>query len=374
MKRILVIALPGIGDAFLATPLVSSLKRAYPGASVDMLVRDGKSIAECNPDVCRVLVQERRPPLLDSVKLLAGIFRRYDLAVSTSTTDRAFISLLFAAPNRIGKIASRSPKNWWKRKLVRHYVKVDPDMHINEENLRLADALGIERCHTAVLPRRASRSAAEIPDLPFVPLATAYAVAHMKPGAVLRQWPDEYWQVVFESLSNRGIAVALTGGASEAERAYVESIMSRASATAGGAPICNLAGMLRFHEVAGLIQHAAIFVGTDTSTTHVAAATGVPTIALFGPTDVVRWGPWPRGAESVSSPWRRSELSQTHGNVTIQRTPCSCSPTQQICMLRPGMPGACMIRLLPEAVLATIDGLLDQRSAAPAPSKAELQL
>jgi heptosyltransferase-3 len=125
-------------------------------------------------------------------------------------------------------------------------------------------------------------------------------------------------------------------------------------------PVCNLAGKLDFSGFTELVRHAALFIGTDTSATHVAAATGIPTVALFGPTDPVRWGPWPMGFEHDGSPWQREGIKQTAGNVALLRPSCSCNSRQQACRLAPGMPGACMSKLLPETVLATVDGILDR--------------
>ena len=360
MKRILVVAVPGIGDAFLATPLIRTLKRAYPDADVDVLVRDGKAILDGNPDVSRVLVQTRRPPLRRSLLFLASILRRYDLAISTSTTDRAFIVLLAAAPCRIGKVASMNRATWWKRLLVDYYVPTDPDAHVLPENLRLADALGIERRYLPVVPQLPKPSIPQSASLPFAPASRPFAVVHMKPGSLVRQWPEDYWCRLIESLRKRGLAVVATGGGNSSERNYVERILSRASDAERPAPVCTLAGQLPFHGVVELLRHATLFVGTDTSTTHVAAATGVPTVALFGPTDPVRWGPWPAGLEKDGSPWKKRDGYQRAGNVTLLRAPCGCASRRQACRLAPGMPGACMQRLVPETVLDAIDPILEE--------------
>jgi heptosyltransferase-3 len=364
MKRILLIAVPGIGDAFLATPLIGALKHAYPNACIDVLVRDGRAVLDGNPDISRVLVQPRRPPFRDSVRFLARIFRSYDLAISTSTTDRSFIVLLVAAPIRIGKVASMKPETWWKRRLVRNYVLVDPEVHVLSENLRIADALGVERRYAPALPQLPQQSTSETSSLPFEPGSGSFAVIHMKPGAIVRQWPEDYWDVLIESLRKRGIAVVATGGGSPSERTYVEGIVSRASTATGAAPVWSLAGELPFHEFTRLVRQATLFIGTDTSATHVAAATGIPTVALFGPTDPVRWGPWPMGLEQDGSPWRRHEASQRRGNVTLLRGSCGCHSRRQACRQAPGMPGACMSRLPPETVLATVDAIVDQLRAA----------
>ncbi|MEX2496014.1 MAG: glycosyltransferase family 9 protein [Woeseia sp.] len=362
MKRVLLIAVPGIGDAFLATPLLRSLKQANPDVCIDVLVREGKSILEHNPDVSRILVQGRRPGFFDSLRFLAGIFRRYDLAVSTSTTDRSYAILLCAASRRFGKVANAGFGTWWKRKLVSAYVLSDPNKHLVAENLQFADLLGIARQYRPVLPQQRARPGA-LDLLPFNVRNTAYVVVHMKPGAVLRQWPDENWRFLIDGLRQRGLAVVATGSRDAAEIAYVTGILSGTAAAPDAAPACNLAGKLGFGEVSELISHSALFVGTDTSTTHVAAATGVATLALFGPTSVVRWGPWPRELQHAASPWTADAPSQSLGNVTILRSRCSCNTVRQTCLLRPGRPGVCMSQLFPHTVLARANELLGPAAA-----------
>ncbi|MGH8166690.1 MAG: glycosyltransferase family 9 protein, partial [Woeseiaceae bacterium] len=211
MRRILVIATPGIGDALLATPLVGSLKHAFPGATIDMIVRDGKAIVDCNADVSRVLVRRRRPRFRDDLKFMVRVARRYDLAVSTSTTDRAFIYMFVAASRRVGVVASLTPKSWWKRKIAR-CVWADPDVHTLSRTLELAGLLNIERHWGLVLPGNPpdAKTGSEIRRLESSKLP--YAVIHMKPASVAREWPSAYWQSVIESLGQRGLAVAATGG------------------------------------------------------------------------------------------------------------------------------------------------------------------
>ena len=362
MERILVIAVPGIGDVILVAPLLRSLRCAWPGARIDLLVRDGRSEGERNPDVSRVLVQPRRPSFADSLRFLASIFRRYDLAISTSTTDRSFINLWFAAPRRIGKIASPGFKTWWKRKIVRAALLVDPDTHVLVENLRLADLLGIERHYpwessqSALAP--ASRKGA------VEQLSEPYAVVHLMPGSVLRQWPDEHWRSVIEALRNRGIAVVATGSGDPAEVAYVDKILTGCSGGEELAPLSSLAGELQFNELAALIQRAVLFIGPDTSVSHMAATTGVPVVALFGPTDVARWGPWPSKWLSKpgrdDSPWQRDLLEQTQGNVSILRMACDCGSRTPDCRLTPSTRASCMTRLAPERVLEAVGRLLQR--------------
>jgi heptosyltransferase-3 len=87
----------------------------------------------------------------------------------------------------------------------------------------------------------------------------------------------------------------------------------------------NLAGRMSFAQTACAIAGARLYVGPDTVTTHMAAALGVPTVALFGPSNPVKWGPWPYRFDGASSPWRRVG-TQTMGNVELVQGVGACVP------------------------------------------------
>ena len=89
----------------------------------------------------------------------------------------------------------------------------------------------------------------------------------------------------------------------------------------------RLDGRLSWQELAALLGRARIYVGPDTSVTHLAAATGCPTVALFGPTDPRLWGPWPVGG--LVEPWAPAGTIQRRGNVWLVQNPLSCLPCQQ---------------------------------------------
>src|SRR5579864_8408223 len=84
--RILVVAMRRLGDVLLTTPLIRSVKRAYPGASVEALVFAGtEGILSGNPDLAGVLTIPERSSVGESFALLRRLARRYDLALTTQT-------------------------------------------------------------------------------------------------------------------------------------------------------------------------------------------------------------------------------------------------------------------------------------------------
>src|SRR6185437_5298733 len=87
--RILVVTLRRLGDVLLATPLIRSLRRAWPQARIEALVfADTAGILAGNPDLDRVVTVPAQPSATATLALGARLFRRYDLAISTQSGDR----------------------------------------------------------------------------------------------------------------------------------------------------------------------------------------------------------------------------------------------------------------------------------------------
>src|SRR5579862_8900895 len=87
--RVLVVALRRLGDVLLTTPLIRSIKRAYPSAAIEALVFAGtEGILSGNPDLSGIITIPQRPRPRETLALLARLARRYDLAVTTQTGDR----------------------------------------------------------------------------------------------------------------------------------------------------------------------------------------------------------------------------------------------------------------------------------------------
>src|SRR5215510_6568549 len=148
--RILVVALRRLGDVLLTTPLIRSIRRAWPDATIDVLVfADTTGILEGNPDVDRVIAMPMRPTLLQSLALAARLFKRYHLAVSTQSGDRPTFFALLAGRDHAGLVW---PGERMKRRLLGRSVTAGEGVHRVEEMLCLADALGIARFGEVVAP------------------------------------------------------------------------------------------------------------------------------------------------------------------------------------------------------------------------------
>ncbi len=346
-KRILVIATRQIGDVLLTTPLLHSLRLAYPEAVIDVLTyqnTDGMLVG--NPDLNRVLCVAEHPNIAEYWQLLGQILRRYDLAVSTLAGDRPLLYALLAAPRRIGSVPCA--RDGWKRRILdAWFERDDADIHTIQQNLRLADLLGIARSYALVPPRSDHGEKVLDERLPFSWRDEPFAVLHLLPMWHYKRWTTDGWRALMRELARLGLQIVITGGSSQIESAYVDSVLAASAIRA-----VNLVGRLRIAEVASLLRAARIYVGPDTAMTHLAASIGIPTVALYGPTNPIRWGPWPFGFVAEGSPYLRAALRQRVGNVLLIQAEGECVPcAEEGCDRHKGSFSDCLQRLSPERVI-----------------------
>jgi len=119
--------------------------------------------------------------------------------------------------------------------------------------------------------------------------------AVINPGAA---WPNKRWPpdrlgaVARDLFSRHGLRSVVLWGPGEED-------VARAVVAAAGAG-AHLAPPTGLHELIALLRHARLMISGDTGPTHIAAALGVPVVALFGPTTPQRNGPWSAADVSIS--------------------------------------------------------------------------
>lgn len=317
---ILVISLRFLGDVLLTTPLIRSLRAAWPGASIDALVFAGMDgVLEGNPDLRRVLTTERG----EEMSLYRRLWRRYDLAVVAETADRPHLCGLVAARERAGLLPPELAKRWWKRALLAHGVVSPRDRARPSSYEALAKAMGIAWRPEMVAPTAHMTAQALQELLGFDVLSERFAVLHLAPRFRYKRWNTPGWHALIAWLHGEGLRVVVTGGPDKDERSYVQEVLMGLKT-----PVTNVIGRLRFAQVADLLRRAALYVGPDTATTHLAAACETPSVALFGPTDPRLWGPVPRFG--LSAPYEKVAALQPRGNVWLVQEPSlDCVPCQE---------------------------------------------
>jgi len=310
IQRVLVVCTRRIGDVLLVTPLIRSLRRAWPLTQIDALIFRGTAgILEGNPDLNELIVVPQRSTKMARWREFQQLWNRYDLSFSCVPSDRARLYAWAASRRHLGMLTA--DESAAKRHLMADAVRFDDiNTHTVSMGLQLADLVSVARCPEVVPPTAGG----------ILPPAVGqtFAVLHPYPKFNYKMWTEAGWVALAQALQGRGLQVVLTGSNEPEEVAYCQ----RLAATSGA--LC-LAGQLSLAQTADLLRQAELFVGPDTAVTHLAAACGTPTVALFGPSNPVKWGPWPRGRDVIDSPWKLVG-SARRGNVMLLQGSGECVP------------------------------------------------
>ena len=296
IKRILVIDLAFIGDVILATPTMRALKKRFPQASLTMLtIPLTAEIAAMDPYVDEVLVYDKR----GKDKGLFGIWRMarrlapmgFDLCVSMNFALRgAVVARLAGIPRRLGYDAQHA--QFFLTMVASH--ERDGIKHETRNHLEVLRPLGVDdkdadASLSMEVPESAKASLEKKREEHHIP-EDGYLVLCPLGSYDRKNLPLATAAHVVRHFSQRR-AIFLIG--SKAETAPLKEIARLAELPRNNV----LAGALTLPELAAFMEKASCLITVDTGPLHIAQAVGCRTVAVFGPTDPVVWGP--RGEKDV---------------------------------------------------------------------------
>ncbi|MCG8405018.1 MAG: lipopolysaccharide heptosyltransferase I [Phycisphaerales bacterium] len=307
-QRILIIKPSSPGDIIHALPVLRGLRRRYPNAHIAWLVATSfVNLLDADPALDEVIPFDRRRfgrlgrsltvnrDFRAFLKKLRA--RRFDLVIDLQGLFRSgFFSYLCGAANRIGfRDAREFAWLFYNHKITR----LNRDKHAADKNYAVAKMLGFDdkpldftvaiddndrQNMEALLAKAGIRQ-----DTPTRP----YAV--LVPGTrwETKCWPvDRYGRLAHLIDERHGMKSILVGGASDIEAG------NEAVEKSGGSAY-SLCGQTTLRQLAALIDRASVVVTGDSTPMHIAAAHGRPLVALFGPTNPDRTGPYGRRDDVV---------------------------------------------------------------------------
>ena len=349
-ERILVVCTRQLGDVLLTTPLIRAARERWPAAAIDVLGFGGTlGMLRGNPDIGELIEVPAGSGWIASRRLLARLWRGYDLALIAQYSDRAHLYGFAAARRRSGQV-TREAKSWWKRVLLAHEVPMDlAQSHAVVQKLRLLEPWGLPTAAALVAPPPAA-----LPAAIAARLAPPYAVLQTPTAVAYKQWPIAHWRTLVAALLERGLQLVLTGAASDADRAVVAAV----KADFDEGRVVDAAGALDLGEVGTLLRASSVYIGGDTSITHLAAACDVAVIALYGPINPRYFGPWPPNP-TLEVPYVAHALVQRAGRTTVLQGSPPCVPCDRAgCLDRNDSASVCLMTLAPARVVAEVDCVL----------------
>ena len=292
--NILIVKLSAIGDIVHALPVAKDLKDCFPGCRITWVAEAaGASLLKNHPYIDEVLLFDK--PCFKSlggfVKYAPGFIselkkRRFDLALDLQGLMKsALIARLSGASKRLVYENAREGSHLLAERVVGlnhgcHVVELYRDVvrHLGCEmgvaDFGLAQAVTGEAERTAAILRHAG-----------VGENVPYAVLALGANWPNKIWPPRHFAALADRLSRQGIVPAAIGAAGD-HKLY-EEVMAFTEV-----PPVDLTGKTNLQQLAAVIQGAVVFIGGDTGPMHMAAALGVKTICLMGPTDANRNGPY----------------------------------------------------------------------------------
>lgn len=299
-QRVLVIRPDHLGDLLFCGPALARLRAGLPGARITLAVGPwSRSVAERLPGVDDLVEidypwfdRQPRRSLWSPYARLFSVARQlrstdYDVALVLRDDHwwGAWLAALLKIPLRVGY---RRPG---VAPFLTHAWSGSPvPVHAAAESLGLVAAL-LGQSNTASSPEvaplafhvsAADRAAAEglLGHLPYRPVAV-----HPGAGAPVKRWRSGAWAEALAALTAPDEAVVITGGAAEVR-------LAGALAAALARPVVQLAGATDLGTLAAVFERCRLVLGPDSGPLHLAVAVGTPTVHLYGPAELRRFGPW----------------------------------------------------------------------------------
>jgi ADP-heptose:LPS heptosyltransferase len=292
--KILLIAMSGIGDTLIATPLIHELRANFPGAQLDVLVMHApaKDLLEGNPHINRV---HQKSVFRDGTfKMLPFLWKlrgeHYDVSLNAHTQGRLAyrgVAALIGAKRRVGHAYDNT--GWLDRACFMHaMIPEDYGAHSIENNNRLLPLIGAKPMLASHEMELYLTSAEEKFAREFIAtnrLESEHVLGvHIGSGATknlaLKRWSLPNYIDLLKRLTNAQpqLAVLLFGGAEEREpHARIRAEVPRSS--------IFFPETRNFRQAAALMKHCHAFLSVDTALMHLAAAMKVPNqIVLEAPT------------------------------------------------------------------------------------------
>jgi lipopolysaccharide heptosyltransferase I len=346
--RVLILRTSALGDVVHCLPVLTALRRHLPEARLGWVVEEALApVVAGHPDLDEVIVARLRPwrrrpfaaETRREIRAFLAALRRFapDVALDLMGNHKAgILALLSGSPRRIGpgRHQRREPSSaLWISEAVETSA-----VHAVDRALAVARVLGLPSEPADFGGDRLFPRVPEAAERLFAAHPKPYVLIQPGAGWGNKTWPPERWGEVARRLQRvAGLAswVAVAPGE--------EDLARRAAAASGGA--AREVEAFDLGTLAALLRRARLVLGGDTGPTHLAHALGTPVLAVLGPTDPARHGPY-------GAPERALAV----------RLPCS------FCYKRLGEAKACLLAVSPRAVTERALAILGHAAAGSAGS------
>lgn len=296
IRNILLIQLGDIGDVVLSFPAIKALHENFPQANVIVAVREKAKelIEDCRWATDVISIDEEERTWIEELRYQKKFFSRlrrfhFDLAIDIKPGDRgALLAFLSGALQRVSYYANDG--KLWRNRVFTHLATDEPipGRHMAQYYRGLLEAYNIKTDH--IWPEH------DVSDDRYQKARTLFkneAIPSDRPIIAVqpfslwkyKEWGvNKYIQLINWLISEYNVSIIITGSLDERERA--DEIIKNCQRNT-----YNLAGKTSIGTLVGIFKTCRLFIGVDSAGVHIAAAVGLSTVCIFGPSSYIDWAP-----------------------------------------------------------------------------------
>jgi len=297
VSKILFVTLSNIGDVILTMPALDVLRQEFPEAKITVMSGPRpKEVFEDDPAAGRVIVFDKHASLKDNIKLFNDLRKeKFDMVIDFRNS---FLGAVLPARYKATPFCG-IPKSITHMK-QRNLYRV-------QQVIRGCSNLQTEAGKTSLWIGKQGREYAEailrdngITENNLLIVVAAGARSHIK-----RWGEDKFARLCEQLLEDKDIKIILVGDDGDKETAVY--INNRC-----GDKVINLCGKTKIPQLAALLNKSKLLITNDSATMHIGSYLDIPTLAVFGPTNELRYGPWAKVSSVVKKdiPCRPCEKAQ----------------------------------------------------------------
>ena len=319
INKILIIIQRSNGDVFLSHTLIKALNNFYDSPQIDLLVNDDTiAIARLLPHINFIhqfsYLKKKNNRWRQEKNLFKNIFRKYDLSINLTASDRSVIYSLISSKKSISAIEKDNFKSWWKKFLLTNYYYFDPEKHILINNSQPLDCLyikykniqgSINISEDVILVLRKKLKEKGI---------NQFIIFHPSAQYNYKIYPKHLRNELLENLTKLGVSILITGSNNKIDLKIKKEIPTSLN-------IFNFIGETSLEEYFALSYLSEAYIGMDTLNMHIAASQNKRIFAIFGSTKLSTWSPWSNHSQFSA---KKDAPIQTYDNITIFQSSISC--------------------------------------------------
>ena len=318
-KKILIIIQRSNGDVLLSQALISNLYEYYKSPMIDLLVNDDTlSIARLLLNINFIHMfsykKKRENRWKQEKDIITSVFRKYDLSINLTASDRSVLYAIVASKNSISAIERNNSKSWWKKSLLSHHYFFDTTKHILLNNLEPLNFLKIKHARILGKPKVSEETTTRIKNKLDKKGIKDFIIFHPSAQYKYKIYPKHLRHELLTLMADLDIYIVITGSKNQIDIAIKNQLPNLSN-------VFDLIGETTLEEYFALSELSLAYIGMDTLNMHIAAVQNKRILAIFGPTNLTMWSPWSNQLQKSAT---KDKPKQSYGNITIFQANMPC--------------------------------------------------